>query len=1311
MPKIYWNGPPPKSMVIPVVLEGKEIDAILDTGAQKAVVNVKFADTLLKEHEFQSASLIGVGNKEVPAKFYPRVEVNIGGVSYHGPMYTADMKDDMLLGIDFMTQFNMNIDFSRCEVKVEDQVIKARYVMGEKGEHVAVARVTLTGKVHVPAHSSAFGVGRLDKKIDQSFGFEPCKTAADSLYPASFHDKGKFAVLEFYNDSDSAIQIEPNTLVGTAMGGDVLSPQKPLKRGAKLVRAMKVKTKATQLPAHLVELYERSSKGLSVEEATELRCLLIEYADVFAAHELDLGCFTALKHKIQLVPGSVPFRERLRRAPIAMEGEEEKNLQAMLDAGVIQPSNSPFCSATVLIRKKDGSVRWCLDYRRLNAMTVKDSHSLPLISDCIDSLSGSKYLSTLDMASGYWQIEVDPDDREKTAFITRWGLFEHLRMPFGLCNAPSTFQRAMNLVLRGMSWKSVLAFLDDVLVLGKDFQDHLANLRDVLDRFREHNLKLKPRKCSLFQTEVKFLGRIVTGDSVSVDPASQETIKLWPIPKSTKEVESFLGFVNYHREHMPKMAEIAAPLYELTGKAPFVWNERHQSAFEELKDALVSAHVLALPRKEGTFILDSDASKIAIGGQLSQIQDGVEKPIAFASKSMKPEQRRYCTTRQELLALLTFVRQFRHYLYGRPFLVRTDHNSLVWLMNFKGPNCQLARWLEELQQYNMHIVHRKGRDHRNVDSLSRIPDSLEYCDCYKSGVDIRELPCGGCSFCQRAQKSWQDFDENVDDVLPLSAPIIRVVRIVQLGDSNWADCLSKDGRAEEQRKDADLLTVINWLENEDEEPTRENIMAASPEVKILWANRTQLRIQDGILTYLWKDQDRELFVVPKQMRDLVLRLGHNSSLSGHFGVKKTVDRLRRYFYWPSMTSQVELHILGCFACNRSKHLRRRYRAPLREFTAGAPMEKVHIDILGPLPETANKNKYVLLMICQFTKWIEGVALPDQKAETIANAMVNQLFTRMGCPQEIVSDQASNFCGELFHDLCQRLGIVKKRTTAFRPSANGQVERMNRSLLQMIRCHLIETFSKQSQWDEELQLHLGAIRCTENRSTGFTPNLAMLGREIRQPLELMTGVPQEKASIHEFVQKTEERLREIHQATRDALKAQQRRQKNDYEFRVFSARYEVGDAVFIVNSAAKIGQCRKLTSLWKGPFLVTKVISEILYEVASAKKTMVVHHDRMKKCTDIALPLWLTRKRARLGDVGNDNGLEGSDVFGIDLNMTLGPLIDEPIYCLCRKPWGNIFMIYCDYCGEWYHGKCVKVTPHRAKRIGLYKCPVCVNKGC
>ena len=244
---------------------------------------------------------------------------------------------------------------------------------------------------------------------------------------------------------------------------------------------------------------------------------------------------------------------------------------------------------------------------------------------------------------------------------------------------------------------------------------------------------MKPKKCTLLQKEVDFLGRVVSRNGVSINPKNAEVVKSWPTPQCTKDVEKFIGFVNYHRDFIPNFANMAVPLYAITGKKAFKWDEEQEQAFQNLKEAMTNTKVLAYPIPDGQFILDCDASGVAIAGVLSQIQDGVEKPINFASAALTPEQRRYCTTRQELLAIVRFTRQFRHYLLGRPFLVRTDHSSLTWLMRFKHIEGQLARWLEELSRYDMTVVHRPGRKHQNADSLSRVPDEIKICNCYEAG--------------------------------------------------------------------------------------------------------------------------------------------------------------------------------------------------------------------------------------------------------------------------------------------------------------------------------------------------------------------------------------------------------------------------------------------------------------------------------------------------------------------------------------------------------------------------------------------------
>ena len=323
-------------------------------------------------------------------------------------------------------------------------------------------------------------------------------------------------------------------------------------------------------------------------------------------------------------------------------------------------------------------MKYCLDYRALNAVTVKDSFPLPLIEDCLDTLEGSKYFSCLDLASGYYQIQLNEDDGSmaKTAFITKFGLFEHTRMPFGLCNAPATFQRAMELVLRGLTWKEVLVYIDDIIIVGKNFEDALLNLRKVLSRLRQYDLKLKPSKCQLFQLQVEFLGKVVNEQGISVAPSKIEVVQKWPTPQDKTQLLSFLGYINYHREHLPHMAEYSSTLYELTNKSvPWNWTKKHQKHFEALKEGLVSSPCLAYPKQNGKFILDVDASAHSLGAELSQVQEGETRVVAYSSAVLSKAQRKYCTTRKELLAVVKFCRHFRHYLLGRRFLVRTDHNS------------------------------------------------------------------------------------------------------------------------------------------------------------------------------------------------------------------------------------------------------------------------------------------------------------------------------------------------------------------------------------------------------------------------------------------------------------------------------------------------------------------------------------------------------------------------------------------------------------------------------------------------------------
>ena len=397
-------------------------------------------------------------------------------------------------------------------------------------------------------------------------------------------------------------------------------------------------------------------------------------------------------------------------------------MDKMLADGQIEHSVSAWSAPTVLVTKKDGTTRFCVDYRQLNARTKKDAFPLPRIDDSLNSLSGQAWFSTLDLASGYWQVKLSEDAKPKTAFATHSGLFQFAVMPFGLCNTPATFERLMSQVMRGLHWKCCLVYIDDILVFGNDFESALHSLELVLIRVAEYGLQLKSTKCNLFRTSVPFLGRIVGRAGLECDPNKLSAVANWIPPTTIKGVCEFLGFTGYYRRFVPDYSTVVQPLVRLLGKdCKFKWTDACQDAFKALRALLIKAPVLSFPKEDLPYIVDTEASDYGIGGVLSQCIEGTEHVIAYYSKSLNPAQQKYCTTRRELLAVVATQDHFKGYVWGPKFVVRTDHAALVWLKNLKNIQGMLARWLAKLQQFHFDIIHRPGTQHGNADGLSRCP--------------------------------------------------------------------------------------------------------------------------------------------------------------------------------------------------------------------------------------------------------------------------------------------------------------------------------------------------------------------------------------------------------------------------------------------------------------------------------------------------------------------------------------------------------------------------------------------------------------
>ena len=398
-------------------------------------------------------------------------------------------------------------------------------------------------------------------------------------------------------------------------------------------------------------------------------------------------------------------------------------VQQMLSSNVIRPSNSPWASPVVMVRKKDSNLRFCVDFRQLNAATVKDAHPLPRIDDLLDALHGAKWFSTLDLKSGYWQVPITEQDKAKTAFRTSSGqLFEFNQVPFGLCSAPATFSRFMDRVLAGLHWETCLFYLDDIIVFSSTWEEHLARLRQVFERLRHANLKLGADKCTFAAKEVNYLGHRVTEEGLLSDSSLLAAIREIPPPKTPTKVRSFLGLAGYYRRYVKGFAAIAAPLHALTRKeAVFHWSEDCQAAFDRLKTLLTTSPITAFPDFTQAFCLYTDASTAGLGAILAQVRDGKERIICCASRALNQAEKSYPATKLECLAIVWAVAKFRPYLMTMPFEVFTDHYALQWLKTMRTGSALLHLWSAALEEYDFTVHHRPGKVQTHVDGLSRLP--------------------------------------------------------------------------------------------------------------------------------------------------------------------------------------------------------------------------------------------------------------------------------------------------------------------------------------------------------------------------------------------------------------------------------------------------------------------------------------------------------------------------------------------------------------------------------------------------------------
>ena len=720
-----------------------------------------------------------------------------------------------------------------------------------------------------------------------------------------------------------------------------------------------------------------------------LSLLLNEYQELFRTSP---GCTTAAEH---FIPTSgTPVKVPPRRVPANYRVEVERQIEEMLAEGIIEESSSAWLAPAVFVRKKTGDIRLCVDYRELNKRTTKDAYPLPRPDEVQDQLAGSQVFSTLDLQCGYWQLPVHTADRDKTAFSPGpgMGLFQFRRMPFGLSGAPASFQRLMDKVCRGLSFTTT--YLDDVLVHSASMQEHAEHLRLVFERLASAGLTLRGRKCRIGMAKVNYLGHVFSAAGMEPDPQKVAAVHDWTTPTNVSDLRSFLGLASYYRRYIPRFADIAAPLHHLTEKgATFRWDPACQTAFDTLKEKLTQAPILTYPEflpSSEPFSLQTDASAVGIGVVLEQ----AGHVVAYASRSLTQSERNYSVIQRECLAVVYGLKQFRHYLLGRPFYLLTDHAPLQWLSAQKMDGL-LARWTLAIQEYDMTIMYRKGSLSNNADSLSRRPAPVAATTC------TSELP-------DLLQHQGKD-------------PIIRQLR------ESLQPLSPPHGPA--------------WRQ------------PSFRRYRQIWS---QLTLQNGLVCRQYAPgptSDTVLVpVIPASLRSLLIKQHHDAPGAGHLGPDKTAGRIRLVGYWVGMLQDIEEHCRQCAICQSSK-LPAPTRAPLQNVPVGRPWEMVAVDILQ-VPLSYRNNRYLLVIQDYFTKWAEAIPLQDQTADRITKELT-KVFTTFGVPDILHSDQGRNFESAILRQTLDAFGVTKSRTTAYHPQGDGMVERFNRSLLQMLRAYVQE----------------------------------------------------------------------------------------------------------------------------------------------------------------------------------------------------------------------------------------------------------------
>lgn len=1233
------------SSTISIKVEGINCTALLDGGSQVTIVFQRWYEKHLSHIPLNPCSGLAVWGLSESANSYPyrgyiQVELEfpseMPGSAGSIPVLALvcpDLRDSENLGILIGTNVPQARPFLSSQKAIKTDTVRALRVNTVNqsitpstdapskarfgNTPVAEVRWPGPGPLVVPAGGNYIatckveGVRELKDTIliterAQSPALPPSVLVQPTVLFSKDMDKNKFLVL-LRNESVKPTSIPKGTMLAHLQVADVVTEvQNP-----ETARTQKID------PA----LFDFGDSPIPSPWKDCLKQKLSERSNVFSTSEWDLGLALGVEHRIRLSEDT-PFRERSRRiAPADLE-DLRRHLQGLLAAGIIKESRSPYASPIVLARKKSGQPRLCVDYRTLNQRTIPDQYTVPRIDDALDCLTGSKWFSVLDLRSGYYQIPMAAEDKEKTAFICPLGFYEFERMPQGITGAPATFQRLMERAVGDMHLLEVIVYLDDLIVFGRTLEEHEERLLKVLDRLEETGLKLSLDKCQFCQSKVTYVGHIVSEHGVATDPDKVKAVTQWKQPPDLPSLQSFLGFCGYYRRFIKNYSIIVRPLTELCKgypptqkkrrdtKAPDKtyhkvsqpfrerWGPECTEAFQKIIWCLTNAPVLAFADPAKPYVLHVDASFQGIGAVLNQEHVEGLRPVAFASRKLSVSERNYPVHQLEFLALKwAVVDKFHDYLYGANFTVRTDNNPLTYILTTAKLNATGHRWLAALSTYNFTLQYRPGNSNIDADSLSRNP--LTDSDTEWQNISPESVK----ALCKATQGREKDGETSCwAESMGLSPEAVpecyAFLTKLSLGG------LSQISQKEMSRaQDTDSVIALVKRAVKEGRPLN-TVRGEDPKIALLRREDARLHVTDDVL---YRGIERppgieiSQLVLPQEFIPSVLRSLHDEA--GHLGVDKTLELVRDRFYWPRMGAEVRDYVQSCGRCIARKTPPQK-AAPLNQIVSNGPLDLVCIDFLSLEPDTQGYAN-ILVVTDHYTRYAQAFPAKDQKALTVAKILCERFFVHYGLPARIHTDQGRDFESKLIHDLLKMLGIRKSRTTPYHPQGDPQPERFNRTLLSMLGT--LDPNQKQ-KWSQSISQLVHAYNCTRNDATGYSPYLLMFGREARLPVDLCFGVRETKGSTETYLQyvaKLRTDLLKAYELATEAADKNHQRNKRAHDKMVKEQVLEEGDRVLLRNYGVPGKQ--KLKDKWRAmPYKVVGQMPNLpVYQVKPERGNGVI----------------------------------------------------------------------------------------------------------